>query len=114
MEILNTETVFANDGVALVFSLLLAIGVVTFIVGVLDSLSSKNDWKKFVHVWVLGLLVAITSGFALSDLKEVAQYEVVLKEGYMIDATKYQIVEQRGKIYVIKELKQIKGWKDNE
>ncbi|QOT13763.1 hypothetical protein JNUCC32_31240 (plasmid) [Paenibacillus sp. JNUCC32] len=35
--------------------------------------------------------------------REPIRHEVTLRPGHVIDATKYEIVEQRGKIYVIEE-----------
>lgn len=43
-----------------------------------------------------GLLLVILS-------KEPIRHEVTLRPGHVIDATKYEVVEQRGKIYVIEE-----------
>jgi hypothetical protein len=59
---------------------------------------------------VLGILCALWFGFiavvAYSERMEPIRHEVTLREGYVIDAAKYEIIKQRGRIYVIEERKE--------
>lgn len=77
-------------------------------------------WLTLLCVWMFA--VAITDGELVSAVvgllgtcwfavllvsaigtEEPIRHEVTLRTGYVIDAEKYEIVEQRGKIYVIEE-----------
>ena len=63
-------------------------------------------------MWGFAILFAVLCTFAFSagailcgeaTEKSPIRHEVTLRPGYVIDAEKYEIVEQRGKIYVIEE-----------
>ncbi|WP_178023047.1 hypothetical protein [uncultured Paenibacillus sp.] len=59
----------------------------------------------------LGALLFGTIGAGITILlafyvHEPVRHEVTLRPGYVIDATKYEVVEQRGQIYVIEERKE--------
>lgn len=63
-----------------------------------------------IGVAIIGLimmvfpLVCFVTGVAEQENgRTPTRYEVILEEGYILDATKYQIVEQRGKIFVIEK-----------
>lgn len=51
----------------------------------------------------LGLVCALFSILSAVSTHEPVRHEVTLRPGYVIDATKYEVVEQRGEIYVIEE-----------
>lgn len=53
----------------------------------------------------LSLVVCVTFSISAgSTTIDPVRHEVTLKPGHTIDATKYKLVEQRGKIYVIEEV----------
>lgn len=52
---------------------------------------------------VIGLVLTFFMFASVANVKEPVRHEVTLRPGYIIDATKYEIVEQRGEIYVIEE-----------
>lgn len=51
----------------------------------------------------IGAVITILLAFYVH---EPVRHEVTLRPGYVIDATKYEVVEQRGQIYVIEERKE--------
>jgi hypothetical protein len=62
---------------------------------------ADNEKGVAVVVFLMALLFGAVSLAAYSDRFEPVRYEVTLQPGYVIDATKYDIVKQRGEIYVI-------------
>lgn len=61
--------------------------------------------RLLCFIFVVGTIIyTVTGGFEreTGELTPI-RHEVTLRPGHVIDATKYEIVEQRGKIYVIEE-----------
>jgi len=52
---------------------------------------------------VIGLLMIFVGLFAIFNANQPVRHEVTLRPGYVIDAAKYEVIEQRGAIYVIEE-----------
>lgn len=108
MDILNTiqgVAITAIPDYFFIFIITIVVGAVLFFGGM-----STNS----VATSVVGLFIAVISlVFAFStDDKPTGEYtptqhEVILTdENYIIDATKYNVVEKRGKIVVIEEIKE--------
>lgn len=100
MEILNTTGGGFSVGsivAAVLFGLLAVAAIVLAFMAAAD---------REVVVMFVGLICA--AGAALVSIinafdREPVRHEVILHDGATIDATKYNVVEQRGKIYVIEE-----------
>jgi len=54
---------------------------------------------------LLALILFVISGAGETEVPEPVRYEVTVKDGHVIDASRWNIVEQRGQIYVIEERK---------
>lgn len=81
--------------------LLMLCGVLMFYVAAEENTASKT----FAPVSI-GLVFTVISLWLLFDIpKTEVKYEITLKPNQIIDATKWEIVEQRGDIYVITERK---------
>lgn len=52
---------------------------------------------------VLGLLMLLAGLLAFATANQPVRHEVTLRPGHVIDAAKYEVIEQRGAIYVIEE-----------
>ena len=52
---------------------------------------------------LLGVVLGVVTIFLATNAREPIRHEVILRPGYVIDAAKYEIIEQRGQIYVIEE-----------
>lgn len=94
MDVLNTIG-GGVDGVAILFAILLGIIALILIIGGL-----VEDEAAAVG---FGLLFAVVAIFFATKIHEPVRHEVTLRPGHVIDATKYEIIEQRGQIYVIEE-----------
>lgn len=87
--------------------LFLFLGIAVFGAGiyaayyVIDAIKSRA--YGFAAIFVAYTVIALFIGLLLLNDKEPIRHEVTLRPGHVIDATKYEIVEQRGKIYVIEE-----------
>ncbi|MFD0587608.1 hypothetical protein ACFQZE_06310 [Paenibacillus sp. GCM10027627] len=95
MEILNTVTTETSSSVPF---WIFIVGVILLIIGIL-FLEQKEG------AGILPLLIggALIFGSLMVDTGTEIQHEVILKDGYVLNATKYEIIEQRGRIYLIKE-----------
>lgn len=76
--------------------LLLALG--TFAVFV-SFLADKDVIQAILSGMCAALILVL--GIAFLGTKEPVRYEVTLEPGTVIDATKYEVIGQRGQIYVI-------------
>jgi len=56
-------------------------------------------------VALLVLIFFAISGVGETEVPEPVRYEITVKDGHVIDASRWNIVEQRGQIYVIEERK---------
>lgn len=113
MEILyqNTESIkiaetFGFSWPALIASIGALICIISMIIGF-----KKSNFGLFSMGIIFGsILVLISIGFWLTKpvYKEVTTYEVCIEEDYPYYelTNKYDIIEQRGKIFIIRE----KGW----
>ncbi|WP_449600330.1 hypothetical protein [Paenibacillus sp. Marseille-Q9583] len=94
MDVLNTyggET----DGFLIVLAVILAALALLFLICVL-----LTDEPMFFLPMIVCALFALA---AWSSASEPLTHEVTLRPGGVIDAVKYEIIEQRGAIYVIEE-----------
>lgn len=55
---------------------------------------------------VIGLLMLIVGMCAFFIADQPVRHEVILRPGHVIDAAKYEVIKQRGAIYVIEEREQ--------
>ncbi|MFL1672622.1 hypothetical protein [Paenibacillus dendritiformis] len=62
-------------GIAIIGLILMVFSIICFVTGVADQETGRTPTR----------------------------YEVILKDGYILDATKYEMVEQRGKIFVVQK-----------
>ncbi|WP_103110224.1 hypothetical protein [Brevibacillus reuszeri] len=100
MDVLYTETGF--DAVSRVFFVLgFILTIVAWFLAMLWSLSA--DSKGVVTFIVAAVFFGCMTWVAHEAADTYTRHEVTLRPGHVIDATKYEIVEQRGKIYVIEE-----------
>lgn len=97
MDVLNT-----TGGGVDVPSVIIAAGFgVLAIIWLASSFADKS-----LSEFGLGALLAVGAIAVLVSAFPPVRYEVTLRPGYVIDAAKYEIVEQRGRIYVIEERKE--------
>jgi len=87
-------------GYVLFFLLMLGVALVFFSF-------DEGDLLCFLFgvVTVIVVIVLFVNGVGTQETDRLTptKYEVLLREGAVIDATKYEIIEQRGKIFVIQE-----------
>jgi len=83
------------------FAVFLAIVAVLFAI-VLFAIAFK---ETELSAFLAGLVCAAFAVVLGLNATEPVRHEVTLRPGYVIDATKYEIIEQRGQIYVIEERK---------
>jgi|GEM_PF-6825675 len=94
MDVLNTYG-GAINGVALLIAIL---------AGILGSFLFIGGMVEDEPVAVLfGILLGAIAIAAAILTNEPVRHEVTLRPGHVIDATKYEVIEQRGQIYVIEE-----------
>lgn len=106
MEIINTingsPVIETSTMIGIILVLCIGLGVALF-------LTAIDEDSPIMAIFGLVICIIATSclagGYAKRESGELTptKYEVILREGYVIDATRYEIVEQRGKIYVIQE-----------
>ena len=102
MEILNTTTVY-NEFVGVLALLLLLIAIFCFVAGIVFLV--KTDWKSAFECFLIAL------GFSLLFLlvinwfssTEKIKHEVLITDISEFDTSKYEIIEQRGRIFVVEE-----------
>ena len=104
MEILNTipPSVSTELVITGVFALALA---ALFIIGFFAGMYEDKVILAILYLF-LAILFAVGAikVFTTPDVPE--RYEVVVREGNVIDARQYDIIEQRGQIYVIQAREQ--------
>ncbi|MMZ60160.1 hypothetical protein D1872_222350 [compost metagenome] len=94
MDVLNTYGGGINEGVLLIAILAGLLGSFLFIGGMVE------DGPVEVLFGILLAAIAIAAGM---HTHEPVRHEVTLRPGHVIDAAKYEVIEQRGRIYVIEE-----------
>lgn len=103
MDVLNTYG-GGVDGAAIFLAVLFAlIATCCFVVAVLFL--GDGDADGILPLFISLAFIAGAIGMYVNRYEPVRQ-EVVLREGYVIDAQKYEIIEQRGQTFVIEERKQ--------
>lgn len=100
MEILNTiERTYMWLEIILVVFMSITLGsIVVMIVFIIDKDLKKTLISLILPVIFIVLLIANPSLPTAS-----VKHEVIIKDGYKIDALKYEVIEQRGKIITIEE-----------
>lgn len=94
MDVLNTY----GGGVDRVFVFLaILVGIIAILLLIAAVVTIEID------AFIVGLIAAAFAVVFALNAHEPVRHEVTLRPGYVIDATKYEIVEQRGEIYVIEE-----------
>jgi hypothetical protein len=87
--------------------LLLILAIIEFGAGLYAAhyviVAIRNRAYVFATISGVCTVAAILLGILLLNANAPIRHEVTLRPGHVIDATKYEIVEQRGKIYVIEE-----------
>lgn len=78
------------------------IGICVCVFGVVLAIAAGVSDKSGT-AFIFGIIYLIGGLLLVIFSKEPHRHEVTLRPGHVIDATKYEIVEQRGKIYVIEE-----------
>jgi len=100
MDVLNTYGGDYNLG-ATIFAIMF------FCIAIYSGWHAYDSLKYRLYGFTLafGILAVISLMVALltASLQNPVRHEVTLRPGHVIDATKYEIVEQRGQIYVIEE-----------
>lgn len=94
MDVLNTYG-GGTDGV------MIAIGVIAVLVGLI--VLACGIVAVETPPLVLGGLMVIVGLFAFATANPPVRHEVTLRPGHVIDAAKYEVIKQRGEIYVIEE-----------
>ncbi|RCX22916.1 hypothetical protein DFP94_101505 [Fontibacillus phaseoli] len=100
MDVLNTFGGGSAPVLVLLGMFLLGVAVFTFCFVIA---AVNDDSYGFVAIFAVLAVVAVNIAALCFNLREPVQHEVTLRPGYVIDAAKYEIVEQRGQIYVIEE-----------
>ncbi|OAJ75144.1 hypothetical protein AYJ08_05875 [Brevibacillus sp. SKDU10] len=98
MEILSTTS---NTG-ALVG--MVCLGMLAVIVGVMAFFTLINGELIGITFLLISAILGNLTGFAMVDYAT-PRYEVTITDMSRFDTDKYQIVEQRGKVFVVKEVR---------
>lgn len=100
MDVLNTWEV--ADTLSRVFGVIVgSIGLLALIGAAVWAFSGDG---KGAAVFLVGAAwFAVCTVLIHADAERYVRHEVTLRPGYVIDAAKYEVIEQRGKIYVIEE-----------
>jgi hypothetical protein len=105
MEILSTQLI-GQDGVDLFFGITFGIFAALFLVA---SIAMFSDGGIGEICFGMSIVVAISIGFisvgviASYTALPITQYEVLITDMNAFDTSKYEIIEQRGKIFVVRE-----------
>ncbi|MCU6709321.1 hypothetical protein M6D81_11445 [Paenibacillus sp. J5C_2022] len=67
------------------------------------KLSAERETFFATGITALAILCGAASVLWFADRIEPIRYEVTVQPGHVIDAARWEIVEQRGEIYVIEE-----------
>lgn len=105
MDVLNTSggapiTEFTGWGIVLIIVFFIALVIVSGSV----QAESFGGFLFGLAIAVIIVVIKLNGGLEreTGELTPI-RHEVTLRPGYVIDAKKYEIVEQRGQIYVIEE-----------
>ena len=97
MEILHSYEHISDKALATIIFLLIFTAIMMIV-----AICATHDKEAVLPV----ILAAVTLVFVVVVLTCVPPdkyHEVTLRDDHVIDATKYEIIEQRGQIYVIRE-----------
>lgn len=100
MDVLNTTGGGYDLGAT--FFAILAVCIAIY-AGWCAAESIKDRMYGFSLIFSILSVIALAGALLMASLQKPIRHEVTLRPGHVIDATKYEIVEQRGKIYVIEE-----------
>ncbi|MFD1270651.1 hypothetical protein ACFQ3Y_24890 [Paenibacillus motobuensis] len=96
MDVLNT---YGGSTSGLVVFLAIILGIIAIAI-LIFAIIEVETFGIFI-----GLCLAIFAIVLAFKAHEPVRHEVTLRPGYVIDAAKYKLIEQRGQIYVIEERK---------
>ncbi|WP_427050414.1 hypothetical protein [Paenibacillus sp. TC-CSREp1] len=82
-------------------TVLIVLGVIMCIVGLTVLIAGFAAVET--PPLVLGGLMMLVGLFAIASANSPVRHEVTLRPGHVIDAAKYEVIDQRGAIYVIEE-----------
>ncbi|QWU14204.1 hypothetical protein SAMN04487895_101493 [Paenibacillus sophorae] len=103
MEILFTDTVVKNGPIAFIGS----VAIIGFIVCLVFLIGSLVNKKGSVSILCFLLLVICSTAIRFTvyeDNSYTKEYKIILKDpNYVIDATKYTVIRQEGRIITIRE-----------
>ena len=103
MEILYSETAIRHDIIGFNYMMCIAIAGISLILTLVYSyLKMYKEFRINIFTFLISTILVIIL-WNIGPFTQ--QHEVVLEDGYTIDKTKYKIIEQHGKIFVIQELK---------
>lgn len=102
MEILNT-TGGGISAESIVYTVFFGLFAVVWVVLTFLAVAERRGGIAIICA-IAAILTALIAFVGVSN-REPIRHEVILHDGATIDATKYNVVEQRGKIYVIEERK---------
>lgn len=98
MDVLNTYGGGGTDPVLIMF------GIFGFVVGIAALFYGFVE-AEFPAI-ILGVLAVVVGIAAIVSADTPVRHEITLRPGHVIDAAKYEVIEQRGAIYVIEEREQ--------
>lgn len=104
MEVLNTYSTY-NELLAFLPTILITF-CIFFIIGIIVNLIIK-EWKSALVCLLISVLCfGVSLGLiAWWNATETKNYEVIITDYNKVDFNKYQIVEKKGQITVLKEIK---------
>lgn len=99
MDVLNTYG-GGFSGLLLVLTLISGVLAIFFIISAIVSCAFSGNSSGLIIPAVLFTLITVLLAVSI---KTPVRHEVTLRPGGVIDAVKYDIIEQRGAIFVIEE-----------
>ncbi|WP_157452825.1 hypothetical protein [Brevibacillus sp. SKDU10] len=83
---------------------MVCLGMLAVIVGVMAFFTLINGELIGITFLLISAILGNLTGFAMVDYAT-PRYEVTITDMSRFDTDKYQIVEQRGKVFVVKEVR---------
>jgi len=104
MEILNTYSVYSEFiGFLSVLSICILLVFAIIFICTIYNKEWKNSMKCFITIFSLLILTYVLILWQQST--ETKYYEVIISDYNQIDFNKYEIVNKKGKITILKEIK---------
>lgn len=105
------NTIVSNENIEIGIVLIILGITILFIsvLGIIFSIIESNKFDGFTIFFIFGSIFSlgllILGRMAVNELKEKTTYEVIISGEVSLTefTSKYEIIEQRGEIYVIKE-----------